>query len=87
METAWQARYLAQLQAGAHPDGTLCQTAGADYHALGTAAGLLAGTQSQPAQSHTGRAMDDAVSGSGLDRSGTSSHHCGANCPNDADGL
>ena len=35
-----------------------------------TAAGLLAGTQSQHAQSHTGRAMDDAVPGSGLGRSG-----------------
>ena len=46
VETARQARYLAQLQAGAYPDGDLCQTARADHYALGTAAGLLAGTQS-----------------------------------------
>ncbi len=44
VETAWQARYLAQLQAGAHSDGTLCQTARAGDHTLAGADRLLAST-------------------------------------------
>ena len=87
VETARQARYLAQLQTGAHSDGDLCQAAGAAYHALGTAAGLLAGTQSQPAQSQAGRAMDDAVLGSCFDRGRAGADDCGANRSDDAEGL
>ena len=87
VETARQAGYLAQLQTGAHPDGILCQTAGTGHHALARAAGLLAGAQSQPAQSQTGGRVDDAVLGPGLDGRGAGANRGGADSPDDADRL
>src|SRR5947209_9426675 len=42
VQRAWPARYLAQLQAGAHPDGDLRQTLGSAHHLLADLDWLLA---------------------------------------------
>src|SRR2546421_218996 len=69
VETRGQARYVGQLQTGAHLDGNLCQTAWPAHHALADPHRLLASSQPQSASSQTGGRVDDSLPGVGLCRS------------------
>ena len=87
VERAWQARYLAQLQARAHPDRDLRQALGLGDHPLAESAWLLASPQPQLGQSQTGRGVDGPLLSLGLRWPGGLGGRRRAHRPDDADGL